>query len=127
MKKAFIFHARKQTGMSMIGMLFVGIIVGCLLLVAAKTVPTVIEYQSIVKAVKKAARDGTNPAEIQRSFEAAATVDYFNAITPQDLEIEKIGDTQFRVSFAYDKEIVLMGPVSLLIHYKGSSQSDVQP
>ena len=43
-----------QRGMTMIGLLLVAIMVGFFGLVTIKVVPTVLEYQSILKAVKKA-------------------------------------------------------------------------
>lgn len=118
MSKNFQKSALAQRGLSMISMLLLAAIIGLTLIVAAKVVPTVVEYQSIRKAAKKASVDGTNEAEVRRSFEAAATVDYFESVTPQDLYIEGRGDNM-TVGFAYDKEIVLYGPVSLLIHYEG--------
>ena len=45
--------ARKQRGITFIGLLFIAVIVGFVLIVAAKTVPTVIEYQTILKVTNK--------------------------------------------------------------------------
>lgn len=112
--------ARKQRGITFIGLLFVAVIVGFLMIVAAKTVPTVIEYQAIVKAINKA-KDNETVAEIERSFNAAAAIDDFTAVRAEDLVITK-ENGQVMIEFAYDKEIKLMGPVSLLIHYSGSTK-----
>lgn len=112
--------ARKQRGITFIGFLFVAVIVGFLMIVAAKTVPSVIEYQAIVKAVKKA-KDHETVADIERSFEAAAAIDDITSIRGEDLVITK-ENGQTVIMFNYDKEITLMGPVSLLIHYSGSSR-----
>ncbi len=112
--------SRKQRGITFIGLLFIAVIVGFLLIVAAKTVPTVIEYQAILKAVNKS-KDHETVAEIERAFEAAAAIDDFTSVTADDLVITKEnGET--KIEFAYDKEITLMGPVSLLIHYSGSTK-----
>ncbi|MDO4795291.1 MAG: DUF4845 domain-containing protein [Brachymonas sp.] len=112
--------AHKQRGITFIGLLFVAVIVGFLMIVAAKTVPTVIEYQAIVKAINKA-KDNETVAEIERSFNAAAAIDDFTAVRAEDLVITK-ENGQVMIEFAYDKEIKLMGPVSLLIHYSGSTK-----
>ena len=113
--------ARKQRGITFIGLLFIAVIVGFLLIVAAKTVPTVIEYQTILKVTKKI-KEYETVAEIERAFNAATAVEYnVTSIKAEDLVITKEnGET--KIEFAYDKEIPLMGPVSLLIHYSGSTK-----
>ena len=113
--------SRKQRGITFIGLLFIAVIVGFVLIVAAKTVPTVIEYQTILKVTKKI-KDNETVAEIEKAFTAAAAVEYgITSIKAEDLIITKEnGVTQ--IEFAYDKEIPLMGPVSLLIHYSGSTK-----
>ena len=113
--------AHKQRGITFIGLVFVAAIVGFALIVAAKTVPTVIEYQTILKVTKRI-KDHETVAEIERAFNAATAVEYnVTSIKAEDLIITKEnGVTQ--IEFAYDKEIKLMGPVSLLIHYSGSTK-----
>ena len=44
---------KTQRGITMIGLLLVAIVVAFLGIVTIKVVPTVLEYQSILKAVKK--------------------------------------------------------------------------
>lgn len=109
-----------QRGMTFIGLLIIGILVALSLLVVAKTVPSVIEYQAIRNAVKKAS-DQTTVEDIQKSFEAATAIDDISSIGPEDLEITK-ENGRVVIRFDYDKEIVLVGPVSLLIHYKGEAK-----
>ena len=77
-------------------------------------------YQAIVKAVEKAKGQQT-VAAIERSFTAATAVDDITSINAKDLVVTKEND-QVKIAFAYDKEITLLGPVSLLIHYSGSTK-----
>ena len=85
-----------------------------------KVVPTVLEYQAIKSAVLAASKDGSNPREIQASFDKRATIAYIESITGKDLVIVRNGN-EFDVSFAYDKKIPLVGPASLLLEYEGTT------
>jgi len=105
----------KQRGASFFGMLFLAAIVG----IGAKVAPTVIEYQSIVKAVNTS-KVGNSVAEVRSLFDKNKATGYFDAISGKDLVIEKIADKHV-VSFAYQKEIALAGPAYLLLKYEGKS------
>ena len=63
---------RGQRGISFIGLLFVGGVLAVAGVVAAQVVPTVIEFQAIQKAVKKAA-EGNTVAEVRTIFDKAAS------------------------------------------------------
>lgn len=110
----------KQRGISFIGLLFVGAVLACIGVVGAQAFPTVVEYQSILKAVNKA-KDGATPVEIRTSFDKAAEIDDIKSIRGKDLDISKDGD-KVVVSFAYNKEIHLTGPAYLLLKYSGRSK-----
>jgi Domain of unknown function (DUF4845) len=109
----------KQHGASFFGMLFFAAVVGILFIVGAKVVPTVIEYQAILKAVNTA-KMGNSVAEVRSMFDKNQATGYFDAISSKDLVIEKIADKHV-VSFAYQKEIALAGPAYLLLKYEGKS------
>ncbi|TSE18701.1 hypothetical protein Talka_01992 [Tepidimonas alkaliphilus] len=103
------------------GLIVTGIVVAVLVVLAAEIVPSVSEYSSIQKAVKRAAQSGSNPTEIRNAFDRAKAADYFQAISGQDLKITKVGD-RYVVEFAYDKEIHLVGPAYLVLKYRGRSE-----
>jgi hypothetical protein len=63
-----------QRGISFMGLLFVGTIVACVMVVGAQIFPTVVEYQAVVKAVNKASAGSTVP-EVRLIFEKAAAID----------------------------------------------------
>ena len=113
---------KTQRGMTMIGLLLVAIVVGFLGLVTIKVVPTVLEYQSILKAVKKAGTEGSNPIEIKSIYSKAMEIDQIiSSVKPDDLLIEPDGNGRYTVSFAYNKEIALIANAYLLLKYDGSS------
>ena len=113
---------RHQAGISLMGLLFWAVVLSFTGLVAARTIPTVMEYYTIQHAVDKIARG--NPATVplaRAEFERIKQVEYsITSIGPQDLVITK-EDERVRISFAYDKQVDLFGPVSLLIKYEGQS------
>ncbi len=113
----------RQRGITLLGLLFWAIIIGFVGVVAVKIVPTVNEYLTIKRTVGTVAESsgGTVP-EIRSAFARQAQTQYgIESITAQDLDITKENDVVV-ISFAYDKEIPIAGPVSLLIKYSGSSR-----
>ncbi len=117
--------SRRQRGLTLIGLLFSGIIIALVALVVMRVVPTVIEYFNIKKAVVRATSASPSglPSEIRTAFDRSQAIDDFSAIAAKDLVITKVND-QTVVSFAYEKRVPLFGPASLLIEYKGDSRSN---
>jgi hypothetical protein len=111
----------KQRGMSFISMVFFGSILACLGVIAAQVLPTVIEYQSILKATNKAAREGSTPQEVRAVFDRAQAIDDFQSIAGKDLEVTKVNDKVI-VRFSYQREIHLVGPGYLTLKYEGQSK-----
>ena len=112
-------RAARQRGISFIGLLFVAVVIGCVGVVVAQVIPTLIEYQAILKASKKAA-EGTTVPEVRAIFDRAQAIDDFQAVAGKDLVVQKVGD-KVVVSFNYEKEIHLFGPAFLLLKYEGKS------
>ncbi len=110
----------KQSGLSLVGLIFVLVIIGLMAVVAMKVFPTVAEYMSIKKAIAVAKASGTSVATIKTAFDKQAEVGYIESISSKDLEISKNGD-DIEVSFAYQKKIPLFGPASLLLEYEGTT------
>ena len=112
-----------QRGITLFGLMFWAIVVGFIALVTMRVLPTVNEYLTIQKAVKKIAVEGGGTVpEIRGAFEKQKEIEYsIQSISGKDLVITKEND-KVVVSFAYDKEIELMKPVYLLIKYEGRSK-----
>ena len=111
----------RQSGVSLIGILFVGGVLAFGGIVAAQVFPTVLEYQAISKAAIKAS-SGSTPPEVRNIFDKAAQIDDIKAIVGKDLDVTKDTEGKIIVSFAYNKEIPLGGPAFLLIKYAGKSK-----
>ena len=108
-----------QRGITLIGVLFVGVVLAGAGVLTAQVVPTVMEFQTILKAVNKAKQGNTVP-EVRMIFDKTASIDNISSISGKDLEITKEND-KVVVSFAYEREIHLTGPAFLTLKYSGKS------
>jgi len=106
---------KSQAGISMFGLIFVIAVLAALGAIGAQALPTVLEYQAVVKAIERA-KDGSNPVEIRNNFDRAAQVDDIKSVTGKDLEIARQGDRNV-VKIAYVKEIHMFGPAYLALKY----------
>jgi hypothetical protein len=110
----------RQRGLSFLGVLVMGGLLAVIGVVGAQIVPTVIEYQAVIKAVNKA-REGSTVAEVRSIFDKAAAIDNIASISSKDLDVTKDGD-KVVISFAYQREIHLTGPAYLTLKYTGRSR-----
>lgn len=110
----------RQRGISFFGLIFVGALLAMAGVVAAQIFPTYIEYQAISKAANKA-KEGASPAEVRSIFDKQSEVDDFKSVTGKDIVVTKEGD-KVVVSFAYQREIHLVGPAWLTLKYAGRSK-----
>lgn len=111
---------KQQQGVTLFGLIVWVAILGLIAMLGAKVVPTVIEYNSIKKAIAAVKVKGGTVKEIQNGFDRQADVGYIDSIHGKDLDITKNGD-DIEISFAYQKKILLVEPVSLLIDYSGTT------
>ena len=121
MKKSS-YSLRFARGLTLISLLFWSIVLAMVAVLFMKVAPTVNEYFTIQKAVTKVAKEATTVGEVRAAFERQKQIEYsISSIGGQDLSVAKDND-KLVVSFAYDKEVELFGPVSLLIKYQGRSK-----
>jgi hypothetical protein len=117
--------AERQRGVTLIGLLFWGILVAMGALVVIRVLPTLNEFTTIQRAVKKLAQEspGTVP-QIRAAFDRQKNIEYsISSISGSDLQITKEND-KVVIRFVYDKEIPLFEPVFLLIKYSGEGRSN---
>jgi hypothetical protein len=116
---------KRQRGLSLIGLLFWAVLVAMVALVVIRVLPTINEYTTIQRAVKKIAQESpATVAEARKAFERQKDIEYsISSIGPQDLQITKEND-KVVIRFDYNKEIPLFEPVYLLIKYSGEGRSN---
>ena len=111
----------RPRGLSFIGLVFILLIAVAVVFVGTKSMPILLEWQAINKAVKKAASEGSTVAEVRGSFDRAAAIDDITSISGKDLEVTKQNE-KVVASYEYSREIPLYGPAYLLYRFQGSSK-----
>jgi hypothetical protein len=114
--------AAAQRGLSLIGLILLSAIIIAIAVLAVRLAPSALEFVAIRKAVERiAASPESTPRDMRSSFDRIASVEDIQSISGKDLIIERV-DNQTMVAFAYEKRVLLFGPVSLLIEYNGKSR-----
>lgn len=119
MKRRMSIGRSSQRGMSFITLVLMAALIVSVLVVGAQVVPTGIEYVAAKRAIDRA-KSGDTVAEIQQAFDRSAAIDDITSITGKDLDIRKNGD-KIIVSFAYVREIHLIGPAYLVMKYSAQT------
>ena len=117
---------RKQRGMTLVSLIMIGGLVIGVAIVAIKAAPSVVEYFSVLKAIKAMGGSGelrgASVADIRKSFDKRADIDSISSIRGADLDISKDGN-DIVISFEYAKKIPIGGSVSLCVDFTGSTSS----
>lgn len=112
-----------RRGLTLIGLLSWAIVVGFVGYVLVRVIPTVSEYYTLQGVIQRLASAPANTVpEIRAAFDKQRIIDStIVSLQGKDLDITKEND-KVVISFAYEKEIDLAGPVYLLIKYAGRSK-----
>ena len=109
---------RSQRGLSMIGFLFVAVVIVVVAIVGFRMVPSYVEYYTIQSAVEKSLRDAPDPTPpvVKKSFEKYIAADYIDSVTASDLTVTKEGNV-VTASLSWQKQLHMVGNVSLLLDF----------
>jgi hypothetical protein len=118
---------RRQTGISLVGLIVLGTILTFGVMLTLRLYPTVSEYMMIKRAVVKARADATTPQGIRQAFDRTAAIDDITSISGKDLDIVPLPAGGYAVSFSYEKRIPLFGPASLVLDYRGDAAGAARP
>jgi O-phosphoseryl-tRNA(Cys) synthetase len=112
-----------RRGITLIGLLAWAIVVGFIGYLLVRVVPTVSEFYTIQGVVDRiAASPASTVPEIRAAFDKQRQIDAtIVSVLGKELDITKQNE-RVVISFAYEKEIELVGPVFLLIKYAGRSK-----
>ena len=113
----------KQAGITLIGFLFVLVIVAFFGYMAMKLVPAYSEYMGVAKAMTQISTngvDGKSLDEIRRDLMFKMGFQYVDdaTIQPQDITIDRTNGTQLHV--AYDKQVPFIYNIDFLLHFEKS-------
>ncbi len=112
-----------QRGVTLFGLLFWALLIGFGAYLVVRILPTINEYATIQRAVETiAAAQPATVAEVRQQFDKQRELEYsISEVTGKDLVITKEND-RVVISFAYNKEVPIYGPVYVLIKYEGRSK-----
>lgn len=113
----------QQRGLTLFGLMFWAVVIGFGAYVVVRVLPTLNEYVTIQRAVEKiAASQPATVAEVRQQFDKQRELEYsISELTGKDLVITKEND-RVVISYAYNKEVPIYGPVYVLIKYEGRSK-----
>ncbi|MCU0869076.1 MAG: DUF4845 domain-containing protein [Burkholderiales bacterium] len=114
---------RRQRGLSLIGLIFVGFVLVFVALLGMKTFPPLLDYFTVVKHLRELSRgsNGDSQKDIVTSFNNRMLIDNISAVNGSDIEFEKTDGGSFRMSVAYEQKVALFGPVSLCFDFVATS------
>ena len=110
----------KQAGISLSGLIVALAVIGVAGIFAMRMVPAYIEYNAIKSGIAQVKSTGGSIREMQQAFNRHTSVNDVEAVRGQDLVFSRDGD-EMQISFAYEKRLPLMGNVSLLIDFAGTT------
>jgi hypothetical protein len=115
----------KQSGITLIGFLFILAIAGFFAYMALKLVPQYVKYYSVVKAMNEVASEslsGKSQDEVRRDFMYKLSFQYADDVMkPQDIKfITDNGNTTLQVD--YDKRVHFIYNIDFLLHFEKSVQ-----
>ena len=113
----------QQRGVTLFGLMFWAIGLGFVGYVLVRTLPTINEYSTIQRTVEKiAASQPATVSEARAAFDRQKEVEYsIAAVSGKDLVITKEND-KVVISYSYNKEVPIWGPVYILLKYEGRSK-----
>jgi len=115
--------ARSQSGLTMLGFLFVAAVVLVVVIVGFRVTPAYIEYYSVQKALEEAlvnAKDLNSAAEIRAAFQRRADAGYIESVTGKDIDVVK-GKNEVTASATWTRKLPLVGNVSLFLDFDASA------
>ena len=114
---------KRQRGVTFVGMIFIAALIILGAIIALKLVPAYIEYATVVQHLRELARSPEargSPREIQMLFSKRAQIDDIRAVTADDIEITREGESVV-LTASYQTKVKLFGNLSACIDFEASS------
>jgi hypothetical protein len=113
-------NLKKQTGATLLGMLFIGGMLFFVALIAMKIFPAYQEYfsvKTVIRTMNQEPLTGMSKKEIQDSFDKRANTSYITVIKGTDIIIDKNSAGEPTVSAQYQVTTPLFGNISVLMDF----------
>jgi predicted membrane protein len=119
-----------QRGLTMIGFLFVAVVLVAIAMLAMKLVPAYVEFFSVKKILATMGQESDlrskSNTEIRNDFIKRANVGYVTVVKPDDLSIDRSNGVPV-ISVEYAFRTKLVGNVSLVVDFSASSDPNAAP
>jgi len=120
----------QQRGLSMIGFLFVAVVLVMIAMLAMKLVPAYIEFFSVKKILATMGQEpdlrSKSNAEIRNDFARRADTGYVTVVKPEHLTIDRSGGIPV-ISADYEFRTKLVGNASLVVDFSASTNPNAAP
>lgn len=113
----------RQSGLTIIGFIFVAAVVLSLALIGFRVAPSYIEYFSVVKILHQMMSDSKGNAtlaELRRDFDRRLGPEYIESVNANDLEVIKEGNA-ITASVSWTVTLPLFANASLLLDFNASA------
>ncbi len=117
-------NLKKQSGATLVGMLFVGAMLFFVAVIAMKLFPAYQEYfsvKTVIRAMNKESLSSMSKKEIQDSFNRRADTSYVTVIHGSDLIIDKNSAGETTVAAQYQVITPLFGNISVMMDFNASA------
>jgi hypothetical protein len=111
---------RTQLGLSMIGFLFVAIVVVVVAMIGFRVTPAYIEYFAVQRAMEETLsqmRDISSAQEFRRAIDGRLNVNYVEAVKPSDFEFKKQGNV-ITVTASWERRLHIAGNAFILLEFE---------
>ena len=114
----------RQRGMTMLGILFIVVVMGAWVYAGIRLVPKYLEYMRVASTLEKVrdeydSNPGSTEFMLRKAVERHFDIEMVEVITSNDIEIKKNGG-EFTMRAAYEDTVPLAGNVSFLLSFDKS-------
>jgi len=110
---------KKSSGMTLIGFIFVLMIVGLFAYAGFKLVPHYVEFEGVKDSMKTLQKQwgGGSPAQIRKDLDRIFYTSYVDSVKPQHVKVVR-GNGGYVVTVKYDVREPFIGNLDFLMHFQ---------
>ena len=113
---------RRERGLTIVGFVFVAVVVVTVALIGFRVMPAYVEYYSVQKALQTALEESPtgNIAEIRRAFDRKISAGYVESVRPTDIQVSRQGNV-ITASIAWQRVLHMIGNASILLEFDATA------
>ena len=113
---------RSERGITIMGFLFVAVVVVAIALVGFRVLPAYIEYFAVQKALKTALDDAPsgNVGEVRGAFDRKAGAGYIESVRPSDIQVSREGSATIATA-SWQRVLPMIGNASILLDFDATA------